>query len=58
MKHGLDNPWSLYDMEADPTETRDLAAEQPDRVKRMGEMFDAWKKRVSITKAVDKPKNL
>lgn len=58
VKHGLDNPWSLYDMEADPTETRDLAAEQPDRVKRMGEMFDAWKKRVSITKAVDKPKNL
>lgn len=51
VKHGSDAPWSLFDMEVDPSETRDLAASHPETVTRMNAMFEAWKKRVSITKA-------
>ena len=51
VKHGSDAPWSLFDMEADPSETQDLAASHPEIVTRMNAMFEAWKKRVSITKA-------
>ena len=51
VKHGSDTPWSLFDMEADPSETQDLAASHPETVTRMNAMFEAWKKRVSITKA-------
>ncbi len=32
----------LYDVLADPHETKDLAAEQPERVKRLGGRIDAW----------------
>lgn len=52
VKQGLDSPWSLFDMEKDPSETVDLAAKSPKIVERMGRMFDDWKKRVSITKGV------
>ena len=34
-------PWELYDMEADRTEMHDLASQNADRVKQMG---DAWRK--------------
>ena len=34
-----DNPWSLYDLSTDRTETTDLAAKHPERVK---EMAAAW----------------
>ena len=34
--------WELYDLEADRTETNDLAAEDPDRVAQMAEVWFAW----------------
>lgn len=34
--------WSLFDLEADPGETRDLAAELPDVAARMRDQFAAW----------------
>ena len=36
--------WELYDIEADRTETRNLAAAEPERVKRMAEMWARWAK--------------
>ncbi|CAN5452447.1 arylsulfatase [soil metagenome] len=39
--------WELYDMEADRTETKNLAASMPDRVKAMTAMWTAWAKRVN-----------
>jgi len=35
-------PWQLYDMETDPGEERDIAAEQPDLVKQLSARYDAW----------------
>ena len=35
-------PWQLYDMEIDPGETKDIAADQPDIVKQLSDQYDAW----------------
>jgi arylsulfatase len=45
-------PWELYDMKADRTETNDLAGQHPDRVKKMGDMWDRYAVR---TKVVPRP---
>ena len=47
-------PWSLFHLAGDRTETRDLAAEQPDRVKSMAAQWDEWAKRVGAV--APKPK--
>ncbi len=40
--------WELYDMEADRTETHNLAAEQPTRVKELAAKWEAWGKRANV----------
>ena len=40
--------WELFDMEADRTEMHDLAASQPERVKAMAAMYDAWAKKIGV----------
>ncbi len=45
--------WELYDMELDRTETNDLSAEHPDRVR---EMADEWEKWAWRTQVLPKPK--
>lgn len=40
--------WELYDMEADRTETRDLAAQHPDRVADMQRQYEAWAARCGV----------
>ncbi len=44
VKNGLDKPWSLYDLQADPSETVDLAAGNPKVVARLDILFDEWRK--------------
>jgi arylsulfatase len=34
--------WELYDLEADRTELRDLAAEQPERVRELATLYQEW----------------
>lgn len=41
-------PWELYDMEADRTETHNLAVEMPDRVQQMQSDWDAWAARANV----------
>jgi arylsulfatase A-like enzyme len=38
--------WQLYDLEADGTETVDLAARQPERTEELTARFEEWQKRV------------
>ena len=40
--------WELYDIEADRTESRDLAAADPARVRAMATAWDAWAARVGV----------
>jgi arylsulfatase len=40
--------WELYDIDKDRTETNDLAAREPERVKKMSALYDAWAKRVGV----------
>ena len=40
--------WELYDLVSDRTETRNLAAEDPERVGRMVAMYDAWAARCGV----------
>ena len=34
--------WELYDLKVDPTETNNLAVEQPDKAKELAEMWERW----------------
>jgi arylsulfatase len=43
-----DGQWELYDMEADRTETTNLAGSQPDRVRRMVAQFETWAERSQV----------
>jgi len=47
--------WELYDIEMDRTETRDLAAEQPQRVQELTAIWDQWAER---TGAAEQPKSI
>ena len=40
--------WELYDLDADRTELRDLAALQPERVAEMARLYDAWAERCGV----------
>ena len=46
IRHYEDGRRELYDLDSDLSETKDLAAERPDKVKRMDASLDAWLKRV------------
>ena len=41
-------PWELYDMELDRTETQNLAPAQPDRVRDLARRWEAWAARANV----------
>jgi arylsulfatase A-like enzyme len=45
---GARGAWELYDMEADRTETNDLAAKLPAQVARLADMWAGWAKRTQV----------
>lgn len=47
VRSGLENDWDLYHITTDPTETINLAKENPDRVREMESQFLQWKAKVS-----------
>ncbi len=44
------SPWELYDLESDGTEQRDLAVDEPQRVKDLSDRYSKWANRVGIEK--------
>jgi len=42
VRHGTDREWDLYHVTSDPTETVNLAADNPRRVKEMEALFLSW----------------
>jgi arylsulfatase len=40
-------PWRLFDLEADGTETTDLAKKEPERLAELAAEFEAWRERVT-----------
>lgn len=40
--------WELYDLEADPTEMRNLAPQQPDKTRALAALWEAWAKRCHV----------
>jgi arylsulfatase len=40
--------WELYDVDADPTELKDQAAKQPERVEEMVTQWEAWARRTNV----------
>ncbi len=42
------DPWELYDLAQDRTETRDLAAQHPQRIADMSERYEAWAARCGV----------
>ena len=45
---GRNGPWELYNMATDRTELRDLADKEPQRVKELSDMWEAWALRAHV----------
>jgi arylsulfatase A-like enzyme len=43
-----DRPWELYDMSADRTEARDVAARHPEKVRELSAAWDTWAQRADV----------
>ncbi|WP_146431716.1 arylsulfatase [Blastopirellula retiformator] len=47
--------WELYNIAADRTETNNLAADNPDKVKELAQQWNAWAKRVAVYPKLAEP---
>ena len=45
---GNKGPWELYDLDADRTETSNLAEQQPERTEQMSAMWQRWAERATV----------
>jgi len=48
VRRGYGGAWELYDMKADRTELHDLAAAQPEQVKALAALWEAWALRAQV----------
>ena len=51
VKNGKDKPFGLYDLNNDPAESADLAAEHPQRVERMRGALERWRASCAVSAA-------
>lgn len=47
IKFYLDNRYELYDLQKDPSETKNIASKQPEKVKELIALMEKWKKEVN-----------
>jgi arylsulfatase len=47
---GKGEEWELYDLENDRTETRDLAAQMPEKADELAALYEAWARRCFVNK--------
>ena len=47
-KHGSNKGWELYDLETDRTELVNLAEKEPEKVKELAGLYEAWAKRCGV----------
>jgi arylsulfatase len=47
-KHDVGGSWELYDIDADRTESNNLASRHPERVKDMATQWEVWAARVGV----------
>jgi arylsulfatase len=43
-----DEPWRLYDLAEDRTETKDLAVKFPERVQSLSRTWEQWAKEIGL----------
>jgi len=55
-RYKLVNGKELYDLESDPAEQHDIAADQPDMVRQLRGEYEAWLKDVSSTRGFEPPR--
>ncbi|RLA19637.1 MAG: arylsulfatase [Gammaproteobacteria bacterium] len=55
-RNGPDDPWELYNMDADPTETQNLAGKYPEKVETMAAMWNKWAGENGVLPMLDRPK--
>ena len=48
-------PWELYDLDADPTETKDMAGSEPDRANDLAQLYEQWAERCAVLPWEDTP---
>ncbi len=48
VRHGLDSPWELYNLEKDPSETENFAESNFSKVDELKSLFDNWKKSLPV----------
>ena len=51
-----DGPWELYDLSRDRTELRDLASDEPDRVRDMSRAWEQWARESNVLPAPGSPR--
>lgn len=54
VSHAPEYAWSLFDMETDPTELHDVAAEYPKVARQMAADYEAWANEVGVVKRDEK----
>lgn len=54
-RNSPNDPWELYDIDQDPTETADLAQKHPDQVKAMAALWEKWAKENDVLPMRQRP---
>lgn len=48
VRHGLDTPWELYNLEMDPSETENFAAKYLNKINELEFLFNKWKRSLPV----------